>query len=88
MNGSSVLSIPSDATPPDYFNLFGKGFYAIWVNNGSTIGMPTGYGTLIMAISTIGDMMQLFVSSNNAVCVRTSNMSTQTWKDWKQVDLT
>lgn len=87
MQTASSLSIPSNATPPNYYSLLGRGLHAIWVDNGTTIGTPTSYGTLIMAIFTAGDAMQIFVASGGSMYVRSSTSSTQTWKNWLQVTL-
>lgn len=87
MEMASRLSLPNNATPPDYYSLLGKGLHAIWVDNGTTIGTPTSYGTLIMAIFTAGDAMQMFVASGGSMYVRTSASATQTWRNWLQVTL-
>ena len=88
MKAASGLSIPSNATPSDFYSIFGRGLSAIWVNNGNTIGMPANNGTLITALYSDSTGTQVFVTSAGAAYIRTATSSTQTWREWDQFTLT
>ena len=86
MKMAASLSLPDNATPPDFYSVFGQGLSAVWVSS-SSLGTPATYGTLITACFTQGDAMQMFVSSSGYMYFRTSISQSQTWRNWQQVTL-